>query len=490
MLFNPKFICNIPPELCACDQWVNWQYETRGGKPTKVPVNPHTGRRASSTDPATWGSCDAVCKRSRVNPKLGIGFVFVPPWIGIDLDHCREGDRWSALVTHVLGHEGFRETYAEVSPSGEGLHLIVRGQLRSAVHTQKGEVYTAGRFFTVTGERVPLQPCAVKEVSGEDIDWLLGQITVVDVGAVPSVHRQGEMSGNIDTDDDALPAFVLFDALVQANPTFTATWERKRTRFKSDSEYDMANARFAVEAGWDDQNVYRLLKAWRVRHHLEVKPVALQVTIKKARETDVQTGKDALLDGVEDLPEGERKNRVTKLVGLEIVKIVQMGKDHAAYSLHLANGEVVDLGNFQESRSRVFWESVISSQTHKEVVLSVARWPKYRKLLFSLVEYVPAPETSRQAETQTWLDDYAEDAGSCPGNFEDVRQGSPFVSGSEMFVNLDMMLRHVRIRYAPGAARLALANRLVVLGWRERRIERSDEVSGKTAMRFYYVHAV
>jgi hypothetical protein len=45
----------VPAELAAVPQWVAWQWEERDGKPTKPPLNPHGGQRASTTDPATWG---------------------------------------------------------------------------------------------------------------------------------------------------------------------------------------------------------------------------------------------------------------------------------------------------------------------------------------------------------------------------------------------------------------------------------------------------
>ena len=58
-------IQNIPHELKRRPQWVLWRYETRDGKPTKVPYNARTGYRADSTDPATWCSFDEAGDRCR-----------------------------------------------------------------------------------------------------------------------------------------------------------------------------------------------------------------------------------------------------------------------------------------------------------------------------------------------------------------------------------------------------------------------------------------
>ena len=47
---------NIPQELKDRPQWVLWRYETRDGKPTKVPYSATTGRRAAVDTPATWAT--------------------------------------------------------------------------------------------------------------------------------------------------------------------------------------------------------------------------------------------------------------------------------------------------------------------------------------------------------------------------------------------------------------------------------------------------
>ena len=49
---------NYPKELAVLPQWVCWHLEPdpKGGKARKVPYNPTTGRKASSTDPKSWVS--------------------------------------------------------------------------------------------------------------------------------------------------------------------------------------------------------------------------------------------------------------------------------------------------------------------------------------------------------------------------------------------------------------------------------------------------
>jgi hypothetical protein len=70
------------------------------------------------------------------------------------LDNCFEGDEPNQLAQRVLELAG--NTYAEVSPSGKGLHIFGIGKLEKALKPVHGkfEVYSHGRFSTVTEEGV------------------------------------------------------------------------------------------------------------------------------------------------------------------------------------------------------------------------------------------------------------------------------------------------------------------------------------------------
>ncbi len=85
---KPILVGNIPGELKDMRQWVGWEYETRGGKLTKIPKDPKTGANASSTDPDTWASIQEALIAMEAYGFDGIGFVFSEsdPFTGIDLD--------------------------------------------------------------------------------------------------------------------------------------------------------------------------------------------------------------------------------------------------------------------------------------------------------------------------------------------------------------------------------------------------------------------
>jgi putative DNA primase/helicase len=151
---------NIPDELKTYRSWVVWRYEERPGEdePTKILYSPHTGRRAKTDDMRTWASFDDALDAFQEGGYSGIGFVFSSGdrYTGLDLDNSRDPETgviepWAEQTISALGG------YAEVSPSGRGVHIIVRGELpQRARHKReqngrKIEAYSLRRFFTITG---------------------------------------------------------------------------------------------------------------------------------------------------------------------------------------------------------------------------------------------------------------------------------------------------------------------------------------------------
>ena len=132
--------------LAVRPQWVCWRRE---GK-RKAPYNPVTGRKASTTDPSTWGTYEEA--RAAENDYDGIGFVLSAddPFTFVDLDHCIEDGEvlpWTVEVVESL------RSYTEVSPSDTGLHILVRGT-KAGTYCRVGsiEIYDRNRFFTFTGK--------------------------------------------------------------------------------------------------------------------------------------------------------------------------------------------------------------------------------------------------------------------------------------------------------------------------------------------------
>lgn len=142
---------NIPHEMRAFNQWVVWRYEDRDGpKPTKVPYSPKSNGHADVNNATTWGTLDEAIKALDTGWYAGVGFVLTDadPYTFIDLDDT-QGDQ----VAFDRQRKVFEEfdSYAELSPSGNGLHIIVKGKVPSGRRRSFIEIYSSQRYMTMTG---------------------------------------------------------------------------------------------------------------------------------------------------------------------------------------------------------------------------------------------------------------------------------------------------------------------------------------------------
>ena len=132
-------LLNVPEELRALPQWVV-------AAPDKTPLNPHTLRAASVTDMTTWGTFEQAVQAARGG---NVGFVFTKgdPYAFIDLDYPlnqEQADRHQRIADAI-------GSYTEISISGKGCHIIVRGAVPRGVRRDKVEVYSSERYAIMTG---------------------------------------------------------------------------------------------------------------------------------------------------------------------------------------------------------------------------------------------------------------------------------------------------------------------------------------------------
>lgn len=142
----------VPAALAKADRWVGWRSINRRGRWTKLPVTVE-GVAASSTNPDTWGSLSAV--QAEFGEKLG--FVLGEGVGCVDLDNCIRPDGSLTNGAQFILDSLPARTWVEVSPSGNGLHVWgllseQRGRV-TKVWDQSVEVYSQGRYMTVTGKR-------------------------------------------------------------------------------------------------------------------------------------------------------------------------------------------------------------------------------------------------------------------------------------------------------------------------------------------------
>jgi len=103
---------SFPKELANRKQWICWRLEpnTKDGRDSKIPYNPLTGRKASSTNPNDWSTLDDAIAAKEQYLYTGLGFVFAKSGglVGIDIDHCRDKNTGELSDTAKDILSGFR----------------------------------------------------------------------------------------------------------------------------------------------------------------------------------------------------------------------------------------------------------------------------------------------------------------------------------------------------------------------------------------------
>lgn len=149
----------VPQELKAYPQWVNWRLEDD----KKVPVNPSTLGNAGVHWENTWTSF----QKAAATGHLGIGFVLTEddPYTCVDLDKCVEPGM--EISDETRGILDLLSGWVELSPSGTGLHVWVKNQTIVNRRSPGIEIYSSGRWMTVTGRSNPNAPPTIPERTTE-----------------------------------------------------------------------------------------------------------------------------------------------------------------------------------------------------------------------------------------------------------------------------------------------------------------------------------
>lgn len=150
----------MPQELRSLNRWVVWRDD-------KIPYCAEAVNSKASTDnPDTWSSLEASQTAYEEGGYSGVGFVLIGDDIaGVDLDKCVSDGLPDPRALALLQRIGCE--YVEFSPSGTGLRGFGRATAcngrRGTVNGIRCELYTRGRYLTVTGHALlqgPLAPLA------------------------------------------------------------------------------------------------------------------------------------------------------------------------------------------------------------------------------------------------------------------------------------------------------------------------------------------
>lgn len=280
----------IPEALRDREQWVCWRTECQnddcgkrldptikecpecGENATKTPVKV-TGGYASSTDSATWEPLQTALDAHRCDrvDTDGIGFVFDGDGLiaGIDLDDCRDPETgeivgWATDIVERL------DSFAEVSPSGTGLHVYVYGFIpeggnKTDFETGEVEMYDNARYFTVTGDHLDGTTETVEQRQGALKD--LHSEVFGDDGGEPAELADFDPEDADDGDFEIHGHGV--EQLRLADPTLDALLQEANPGTRDDtSDSDFATCARLLHWGYDTNAVGAIMRRYRDRPKL------------------------------------------------------------------------------------------------------------------------------------------------------------------------------------------------------------------------------
>lgn len=224
---------NIPLELRQLPQWVC-------AKEDKVPLNPETRSAASVKDSSTWSTFDVACAAGY--PHVGFVLTEADPFCIIDLDAPATPEQ---EARHQKIIDAF-PSYTEVSQSGRGLHIIVRGKVPTGARRDKVEVYSDRRYMICTGNvyrTLPVADCQQR------LDALYGDMK-------PAPVADLESRDELQSDEDLVAM-----AMHAANADkFNALCSGDISNYESASEADFALISILAFYSPKDEQVKRLFR--------------------------------------------------------------------------------------------------------------------------------------------------------------------------------------------------------------------------------------
>lgn len=162
----------IPASMAVLHGWMYW---VDNKIPKTIRTDPATGK-CNHNNPYCLASIDEVLERVRnFRCRHGLAFSFQREFrlTYVDLDDCRD-PATGELTEFAAGIVRRLNSYTEVSVSGKGLHIVVRGQVeKPRMHTKTRwagrqiEIKPFNFYMTVSGDRLDGTPTDVQDRQAE-----------------------------------------------------------------------------------------------------------------------------------------------------------------------------------------------------------------------------------------------------------------------------------------------------------------------------------
>lgn len=238
----------LPDHIKRHPYFCLWKWEYRDNRWTKVPYNPCTGGKAQSNNSSTFSTLDATLDAYQRGGYDGVGIGLFDGMSGVDIDHHLNDGKLDEFAQTIV--DGM-SAYTEVSPSGDGVHVLFSCPAFSDEFDRKRykalymfnkrdiglETYVCGitnRFLTISGRTLS---------TGEGGDKSDQLRHVLDTHMKRKAAKSRQKNKNTSSATSTAPSDeeLLTKAMNAANgDKFTQLWNGDTTGYGSQSEADQA----------------------------------------------------------------------------------------------------------------------------------------------------------------------------------------------------------------------------------------------------------
>lgn len=282
---------------------------------------------------------------------------------------------------------------------------------------------------TYNHKGTPVVPVRLLEVNGRrygrsDFDpFCVDDQLLRDLGLSP---ERSYVVGSLELRPDAEPPFSKFQALIEVEPAFKQSWERKRKDLtdQTASSYDMSLASLAVIAGWSDQEIANLVVASRRKHgdDLKLRLDYYSRTVARAHENHARVVAAEQMDEVTEVLKEARRSgddeqvrdarrgaheSISQQLGVEVIRIIKFRATPPSYRM-ITPTVGVDLGGPADILSWSTFKAQVAGATDWIIPrFKTQAWDRLTQMLLDVCEEQDTGiEATEQGQVQTWLDEY------------------------------------------------------------------------------------
>lgn len=312
--------------------------------------------------------------------------------------------------------------------------LRLRASRKNWSYDQLGDLARLVRIPGTVNAKDPARPKDVtihsksdRRYNLSDLEEYLDGAGVRDEEGVQQKREQVAGDDNVAVNlEAAIPQDVL-DGWIAADSRFKSTWLRQRPdlRDQSQSGYDLALANFGVDAGLTQQGIidlivhHRRVHAQKARTKLDYYARTISAAIDRAG-VNTMTDNIAPPTGAEGEgadqrhevdPEARRAqlcDRVSKALGVPILRFVKVTGQEPTYHMNLVNGAVLEFSTFSKFTNQEQVRNAIGAMTNRLVPkIKPKVWEGIAQaMLDSLVEKAGGDETDLLGSTRIHLRRY------------------------------------------------------------------------------------